>query len=189
MAIIWKRLKILRRTIRRLICRIAMHRCWVTIAMIGIGLSVCVPNATADENWEYMVWTTEEDYWYVGPTVSYGSRGHIQNAKTFLKFVPRKGSSTYLNIKKLLQQDRVDPERFEYFVETADVDCGTGTFSVARIIFYDSDDRAFCDTLFQRPRQYAAMPGSPYRVIADYLCSRGSSTFSIARSLRLILTP
>jgi len=178
-----------RRTIRSLICRIAMHRCWVTIAMIGIGLSVCIPHATADENWEYMVWTTEEDYWYVGPTVSYGSRGRIQSAKTFLKGVPKKGSSTYLNIKRLLQQDRVNPERFEYFVEAADIDCSTGAFSIARVIFYDSDDNVFCDTLFQQPRQYAAMPGSPYRVIADYVCNRGSSTFSIARSLRLILTP
>ena len=180
---------IFRRTMTRAIHTTATYRCWITIAMIGIGLSVCVPHATADENWEYMVWTTEEDYWYVGPTVSYGSRGHIRSAKTFLKGVPKKGSSTYLNIKRLLRQDGVDPERFEYFVEAADIDCRTGTFSIARVIFYDSDDNVFCDTLFQQPRRYAAMPGSPYRVIADYLCSRGSSTFSIARSLRLILTP
>lgn len=167
---------------------VTMRQCLIAIA-IGIGLSLWVPHATADENWGYIVWTTEEDYWYVGPTISYGSRGHIQSAKTFLKFVPKKGSSTYLNIKRLLRQDRVDPERFEYFVETADIDCRTRTFSIARVIFYDSDDNVFCDTRFQRPRQYAAVPGSPYRVIADYLCDRGRSTFSMARSLRLMLTP
>ncbi|OPY71703.1 MAG: hypothetical protein A4E64_03160 [Syntrophorhabdus sp. PtaU1.Bin058] len=180
---------IFRRTISGLTRMNTICRCLTAIAAIVIGLSVCVPCATADENWGYMVWTTEEDCWYVGPTISYGSRGHIQSAKTFLKFVPKKGSSTYLNIKRLLRQDRMDPERFEYFVEAADINCRTGTFSVARVIFYDSDDNVFYDTLFRQPRQYAAAPGSPYRVIADYLCGRGSSTFSIARSLRLMLTP
>jgi len=180
---------ILRRTISGLIRMIAIHRCRATIVAIAVSLSVCVPHATADENRGYIVWTAEEDQWRIGPTISYGSRGRIQSAKTLLKFVPRKGSSTHLNIKRLLLQDGVDPERFEYFVETADIDCRTGTFSIARVIFYDSNDNVFCDTLFQQPRQYAATPGSPYRVIADHLCGRGSSTFSIARSLRLMLTP
>lgn len=178
----------LRRTMTGVIQGIAMARCRAALAMmIGIGLSVCGACAAADENWEYMVWTTEEDYWYVSPVVFYTSKGTIQGARAFLKFVPKKGSSTHLNIKRSLQQDRVDPERFEYFVEAADVDCRTGTFSIARIIFFDRDDRAFYDAPFLQPRQYAAIPGSPYRVIADYLCSRG--TFSIARSLRLALTP
>jgi len=180
---------IFRRTISGLIRMITIHRCRATIVAIAVSLSVCVPHATADENRGYIVWTAEEDQWCIGPTISYGSRGRIQSAKTLLKFVPGKGSSTHLNVKRLLLQDGVDPERFEYFVETADIDCRTGTFSITRVIFYDSNDNVFCDTLFQQPRQYAATPGSPYRVIADHLCGRGSSTFSIARSLRLMLTP
>lgn len=180
---------IFRRTIYRLVCRTAMPRCRAVFALICIGLSVCGTCKAATENWEYMVWTTEEDYWYVSPAIYYASGGKVEEARAFLKFVPKKGSSTHLNIKRSLEQDKVDPERFEYFVETAGVDCRTGTFSIARIIFFDRYDRAFYDAPFPRPRKYAAIPGSPYRVIADYLCSRGSSTFSIARSLRFILTP
>ncbi|MBA4391511.1 MAG: hypothetical protein C0399_11335 [Syntrophus sp. (in: bacteria)] len=133
--------------------------------------------------WKEVAVTPQKDYWYVDQVLSFSSKGSIKSARAFVKFVPGRESIIAQNIKKDLLSDGAKADRFDYFVEYVELDCTKKQFAISGIQFYDSEDVVMWEEKFLKPKQYIAIPGSVFEIIAQDLCLNKSGVFDIVKDI------
>ncbi len=131
--------------------------------------------------WKDVAVTKEKDHWYVDQTLSFSSNGVVKTSRALVKFVPARGSTIEQNIKKDLLRDGAPAHRFNYFVESVELDCTKKQFLISGIQFYDAEDVVMWEEKYQKPKQYIATPGSVFELIAWDLCLNKPGFFDIVK--------
>jgi hypothetical protein len=132
--------------------------------------------------WKDVAVTKEKDYWYVDQTLSFSSKGVVKTSRALVKFAPAMGSAIDQNIRKDLLRDGAKADRFNYFVESVELDCTKRQFSISGIQFYDAEDVVMWEEKYQKPKQYIATSGSVFELIAWDLCLNKPGFFDIVKS-------
>lgn len=120
--------------------------------------------------WKEVAVTAQKDNWYVDQTLSFSSKGIVKTSRALVKFSPARGSIIDQSIKKDLLRDGAKADRFNYFVESVELDCTKKQFSMSGIQFYDAEDVVMWEEKYSKPKQYIATRGSVFEIIAWDLC-------------------